>query len=489
MKNSIQKIKTNPIPLAVSRLQARGFRGLCVLFILGLAMNASAQWGLRLPAIISNHAVLQQSADVKLWGWAQSGSMVKISCSWNPTDTVKAEPKKNWTWEAIVKTPKAGGPYQITFISDKQKIVVNDILIGEVWLCSGQSNMEYAFNWEQGVLDAVDEVANSANNELRFFQLAHTYSNFPKENSDGEWKVSSPETTPSMSVAGYFFGKKINETMKVPVGMIASYWGGTCVQAWTPNEVYQQNAALKKLADSTNPVNWAPVEPSVIYNSMLHPLINYKIAGAIWYQGEANTGEPENYGKLFAGMINGWRDAFQSELPFYFVQIAPWNGYGGISAALLREQQESVLKLPKTGMVVVGDLVDDVTNIHPKIKKEVGNRLVNMALKEQYGISNLQPYFPHFAGFTVKKDKANITVTSIGKLSCKDKTINSFQVAGTDKIFYPAKAVIEKNGSITLSSKSVKSPAAVRYCFTNDGMPNLFDVNGLPLIPFRTDKW
>jgi sialate O-acetylesterase len=456
---------------------------------LSLALNASAQWAFRLPAIISNHAVFQQSVDVKLWGWAQSKSTVKISCSWNPTDTVKAEPRKDWTWEAIIKTPKAGGPYTITFISNTQKVVINDILIGEVWLCSGQSNMEYAFNWEQGVLDAGDEVANSANNQLRFFQLSHKYSNFPVENSDGEWKISSPETTPSMSVAGYFFGKRLNQTLKVPVGLIASYWGGSCVQAWTPNEVYQNEPELKKLADKVKPVNWAPAEPTDVYNSMIYPLINYRIAGAIWYQGEANTEFPLDYAQLFSGMIKGWRKAFQNELPFYYVQIAPWKGYWGISAALLREQQESALKLPKTGMVVVGDLVDDITNIHPKIKKEVGMRLVNMALKEQYGINNLQPYFPHFAGFSIKKNKVNITVTSIGKLNCKDKIINSFQLAGEDKVYYPATAVIEKNGSITLTSKSVLSPVAIRYCFTNDGMPNLFDVNGLPLVPFRTDNW
>ena len=453
------------------------------------SMVASAQWGMRLPAILSNHAVLQQAADVKLWGWAQSGNTVKISCSWNPLDTIIAYPAKDWSWNVLVKTPKAGGPYTITFISGTQKIIVNDILIGEVWLCSGQSNMEYAFNWQQGVLDAGDAVANSANSQLRFFQLSHKYNSYPQTDSDGEWKISSPETTPSMSVAGYFFGKKINETMKVPVGLIASYWGGTCVQAWTPKEVYDQNADLKKLAVDTKPVNWAPVEPSVIYNSMLYPLVNYKIAGAIWYQGEANTGEPQNYGKLFEGLITGWRKAFNNDFPFYFVQIAPWNGYWSINAALLREQQETALKLPKTGMIVVGDLVDDITNIHPKIKKEVGNRLVNMALKEQYGIKDLQPYFPHLAGFTVNKSKANITINSIGKLSCKGKSIISFQLAGEDKVFYPSTAVIEKNGSITLTSQLVKTPVAVRYCFTNDGMPNIFDVNGLPLVPFRTDKW
>lgn len=462
--------------------------GIAFLFLF-LSFTVSAQWAFSLPAIISNHAVFQQSTDVKLWGWGQSGSTVKISCSWNPSDTVKVEPRKDWTWEAIVKTPKAGGPYTITFISSSQKVVIEDILIGEVWLCSGQSNMEYAFNWASKPVDVGDAVAQSSNNQLRFFQLAHTYSICPKENSDGEWKVSSPSTTPSMSVVGYFFGQKIHETMKVPVGMIASYWGGSCVQAWTPSEVYQKDSQMKKLAEDTKPVNWAPVEPSVIYNSMLSPLMKYKIAGAIWYQGESNTGEPENYGKLFTGMITGWRNAFKTEFPFYFVQIAPWNGYWKNSAAYLREQQASALSLPKTGMITVGDLVDDIQDIHPRIKKEVGMRLVNMALAEQYGVKGLQPYFPQFKALTILKNKAFVTVSSIGKMNCKDKVIQSFQMAGSDKVFYPAIASIDNEGRIYLISKFVKKPVAVRYCFTSDGMPNLKDVNGLPLMPFRTDNW
>lgn len=456
--------------------------------LLFVSLNVSAQWAFRLPAIISNHAVFQQSADAKLWGWAQSGSTVKIIGSWNNADTVKAEPRKDWTWDATIKTPKAGGPYTITFISSSQKVVIEDILIGEVWLCSGQSNMEYAFNWESKPIDVGDEVANSANNQLRFFQLSHTYSIYPKENSDGEWKVSSPETTPSMSVAGYFFGKKINQTMKVPVGMIASYWGGTNVQSWIPKAVFDNNTELKKLAEDTKAVNWAPTEPSVIYNSMLNPLVNYKIAGTIWYQGEGNTGEPQNYGKLFEGLITGWRKAFNSELPFYFVQIAPWNGYWKNSSAYLREQQESVLSLPKTGMAAVGDLVDNIKDIHPRIKKEVGIRLANLALKEHYGMADIKPYHPKFKSFSVVKNKVNVQFTTTGKLTSKAKLPANFQLAGADNQFYNAIAKIEKDGSVTLTCKEVKVPVNVRYCFTNDAMPDIFDVNGLPLLPFRTDK-
>jgi sialate O-acetylesterase len=452
-----------------------------------ISVGLFSQSNLRLPAILSNHAVFQQSSDVKLWGWAQNTTPVKISCSWNPTDTVYTTPSKDWTWITSVKTPKSGGPYSITFISNNQKISISDILIGEVWLCSGQSNMEFNFTW--GVKDVGDAIAQSTNNELRFFQLSHNFNNYPQTDCQGEWKISNPQTVPTMSVIGYFFGKKINSMTKSPVGLIASYWGGTCVQAWTPGEVFEQNAELKKAAENLKSVSWAPVATSVIYNSMIYPILNYRLAGAIWYQGEGNTEQPQEYGKLFAGLINGWREKFQNEIPFYFVQIAPWNGYGGLSGPLLREQQETALSLPKTGMVVVGDLVDDITNIHPKLKQEVATRLANMALKEQYGFNDLKPYHPRFAKLEILKNKANLTFTTTGKLSCKDKIISGFQLAGSDKVFYPATAILTNKGSITLTSKQVKNPVAVRYCFSSVGEPTLFDVNGLPLIPFRTDKW
>ena len=456
--------------------------------ILCMAMPAKAQPALRLPAIFSDHAVLQQNSEVKLWGWAPCTWPVRISCSWNPNDTVSVMPAKDCTWVVSIKTPEASETsHTITFVSDKQKITINDILIGEVWLCSGQSNMEYSFSW--GTAGAGDDVAQSTNRTIRFFQISHLYNNFPQTNSDGEWKICTPETVNEMSVLGYYLGKRIHEATRRPVGLIASYWGGTCVQAWMPQEVFTGNEELNKVAGNLSPVSWAPVAPSVIYNAMIHPLIPYRIAGTIWYQGEANTEQPQDYGKLFTGLIESWREMFNNDFPFYFVQIAPWNGYGGISAAILREQQESALSLPKTGMIGVGDLVDDITDIHPRMKPAVGNRLADLVLKEQYGMNNLQPYHPRFSNVTINKDKVNISITSTGKLTCKGKEIKHFQIAGEDKVFYPATTVLEKNGTITAASAQVKNPVAVRYCFTNDAMPNLFDVNGLPLLPFRTDKW
>jgi len=463
-------------------------RKIIVLSFLCIALFAGAQPALRLPAIFSDHAVLQQNSEIKIWGWAPSNSPVKISCSWNPKDTVIVIPEKDFSWKATIKTPKASdASYTITFVSGAQKRTINDILIGEVWLCSGQSNMEYNFN--DGPVDVGDAVAKSANNKIRFFQIPHLFNQFPQTNCEGEWKICSPETVKSMSVVGYYLGKRINEATKSPVGLIASYWGGTSVQVWMPGEVFVNNEALKKAANNLTPVNWAPVAPSVLYNAMIFPLVPYRIAGTIWYQGEGNTEKAQDYGQLFMAMIKSWRNVFDNDFPFYFVQIAPWSGYGGLSGAILREQQESALSLPKTGMIGVGDLVDNIKDIHPKMKQAAGNRLADLVLKEQYGVNNLQPYHPRFSNFKIDNNKVNISVTSVGKLTYKDKEIKNFQLAGEDKTFYPATAILEKNGSITLTSKQVKNPVAVRYCFTNDAMPNLFDTNGLPLLPFRTDKW
>lgn len=459
---------------------------LIFIFVVFLPCLMYAQLGLRLPAILSNHAVMQANTNEKLWGWATCTIPVKIVCSWNPIDTISVMPKKDYSWETTVKTPKAGGPYSITFFSAKQQITINDLLMGDVWLCSGQSNMQFNYTW--GDLDAGNVLKTCKNNFIRFFQVKAGFNDYPSMDCKGEWKVCDSTSMKNFSLIGYFFGKNLNKYLNKPIGLIGSYWGGTCVQSWTPQQVFK-DTTLRRMANDISPVSWAPMASSVLYNAMIYPIVNYSIAGTIWYQGENNTERPLYYGDLFKALITSWRKAFQIKFPFYFVQIGPWNGYNGLSGALLREQQATALTLPKTGMITIGDLINDTTNIHPKLKKAVANRLSNLVLKEIYGDSTLQPYQPHFASMIIDKDKAIISIVSIGKLTVKGKTIKSFQIAGSNKIFYNAIAKIEKNGSIVVSSPYVKNPEAVRYCFTNAAVPNLFDTNGLPLIPFRTDRW
>jgi sialate O-acetylesterase len=457
-----------------------------VLLLLVAVLKGNAQLPLRLPSIISNHAVLQQASEVKLWGWGPGSFKLCIVCSWQPIDTIAVQIGADCMWESLVKTPKAGGPYNIQFLCGKQKLTVTDIVIGEVWLCSGQSNMEFNFHW--GVSDAGDALQTCDNREIRFFQVTQSYDKYPQSDCRGEWKVCQATSAADFSAVGYFFGRSLNDKLNVPVGLIGSYWGGTCVQAWMPRTIFDKDSALMPLTRNIEPYGWAAKGSSLLFNTMINPLTPYRLAGVIWYQGEANVAsESTTYGKLFSALIKSWRLEFDNNFPFYYVQIAPWKGYLGINGALLREQQEKVLKIPKTGIVAVGDLVNDVTDIHPKAKKAVGNRLADLALKEQYGFSKLQPYFPRFHQSVFDKNSAIIKVSSVGKLHVGKNGIKNFQIAGPDRIFFPATAVLAKNGDIRLTAMQVSKAVAVRYCFTNDAVPDLFDVNGLPLLPFRTD--
>ena len=463
-------------------------RTLIVSFLLLIAVFSNGQLPLRLPSILGNHAVLQQNSKVKVWGWGPGSMQVAIVCSWNSHDTIFAAIGADCDWETTINTPKTGGTHSIEFVCGKQKITIEDIVLGEVWLCSGQSNMEFNMNW--GITDAGSTLENCDNNQIRFFQVKQSYNRYPQTNCEGEWKISDKKTMPTFSSVGYFFGRRLNDQLKAPVGLIGSYWGGTCIQTWMPKEAFDKNPDLQKTKDNIEAYGWAPKGACLLYNAMIYPITKYRIAGTIWYQGEANVATEYNeYSRLFTGMIEGWREAFDNNFPLYFVQIAPCNYYDGIKSAYLREQQELTLQVPNTGMVSVADLVDDVSNIHPGKKRAVGERLSNLALKEQYGYTELQPYSPHFNQMTIKADKVLVSVISNGKLSCKEEQIKNFQLAGSDQQFHPASAIIKKDGAIQLSSPEVKNPVAVRYCFTNEATSNLFDVNNLPLLPFRTDKW
>lgn len=441
-----------------------------------------------LPSIISDHAVMQRGANVKLWGWCPSVWDLKIVCSWNPQDTIHVTSDKYKYWETFVDTPKEEGPYTIRFYGWENKLCaeVTDILMGETWLCSGQSNMEYCFKWR--VDDLEDRSTYFNNQKIRLFKVAKSSSRYPVERIQGKWEVVSEEAVEDFSVVGYCFGKKINDALGgVPVGLIGSYWGGTAIEPWMDEFTLRHENLIEK-TEALQP-SWAPTANSSLYNAMIHPIINYTIAGVIWYQGEANNERAADYGVMFDAMIRGWRNAFHRYLPFYFVQIAPCNGYADKNAAYLREQQADVAAtLRNTGMVVVADLVNDVTDIHPSLKRQVGERLASLALKETYHHEDLQPYSPQLSSFEVEGNKVLVTTTAIGKLECRDKHIDHFEVVDAEGRLHPAEAVICKDGRIRVSTPRVKHPVGVRYCFSNAAMPDLFDVNGLPLAPFRTDR-
>lgn len=453
---------------------------------LALALSILAHADVRLPAILGSHMVLQQNTEVKLWGWSDAGEKIKVNVSWDTT-TYATTGTSNAQWSLAVKTPAAGGPHKIT-ISGQNTLVLEDVLIGEVWLCSGQSNMEMNVGW--GLTAYAEDVANATSKSIRFFHIPRTSAAYPQDDLKAHWVVCSPEEMKRFSAAGYFFGKKIHENLAVPVGLINASWGGTPAEVWTPAAEVENDTLLSAAAKKLKPSEWWPISPGAAYNGMIHPIVNYSLAGALWYQGESNVGQAATYTSLLTALINAWRRRWQQNFPFYFVQIAPYAGYGNSSSsAFLREAQTRVLALPGTGMIVTTDLVDDINDIHPKLKKEVGFRLANLALANIYGKKGIAYQTPMYKSMRLEKDKIRITFNGADKgLVSKGGTPNGFYIAGEDRNFVPASARIEGN-TVVVWSKSVKRPVAVRFAFTNAAQPNLFSSEGLPVNGFRTDDW
>ncbi len=454
-----------------------------IVFLFLLIINFRLDAEVRLPAILGSHMVLQQKSDVNLWGWCAPSEKIFVKTSW---DTIRytTTGTSGAKWSLKIKTPEAGGPFTITI---NEKSVLEDVMVGEVWVCSGQSNMEWSGS--QKLKQSLDEAPNANNQKIRFFYVPKSTADCPQEDIKSSWKVCTPEEMLHFSAIGYFFGKKLQNNLNVPVGLINSNWGGTPAEVWTPKEVIEQDPALKDASLKLQPSAGWPITPGANYFAMISPLTKFKIAGAIWYQGESNTQNYKTYSRLMTKMIGSWRDAWGFVFPFYFVQIAPF-AYGSYNVgALIREQQTACLSIAKTGMVVVHDLVDDVTNIHPVKKIEVATRLANLALADTYGVKNLLYKYPMYRGMIIEKYRIRILFDNLSNgLMSTDKDLNEFYIAGSDQKFLFASARIEGN-TVIVWNKAVKDPVAVRFGFSNTSIPNLFSKDGMPVNMFRTDNW
>ncbi len=435
-----------------------------------------------LPSVISDHMVLQQNQTVKIWGWGSPLENIVVTPSWDNSES-KTIVNNHAYWELQLKTPSASGPYTIT-IKGHNTIVVNDILIGEVWLCSGQSNMEWRTS--AGINNGADEKKLATNSQIRFFTVDKRASLHQQIDVIGKWVVCTPETMYDFSAIGYFFGKKLNEKLKIPVGMINSSWGGTPAEIWYDADDLAKDDFLvegaKKLAD----VPWGPNEPGITYNAMIAPLTSYKIAGALWYQGEGNTGLDKYYTQTLSALIKSWRRVWNSEFPFYYVQIAPYK-YGTPLVGVKIQNAQRLVNEPNSGMVVIND-IGDTTDIHPKNKIEVAYRLANMALGKHYGIAGIPFSGPLYKDMKIEKNRIRIFFDHAENgLKTNDKSLSYFEIAGNDNVFYPALAVIEKN-TIVVASKNVKEPLFVRFAWSNTAVPSLFNAEGLPASCFTTEK-
>ena len=457
---------------------------IALLFLLAASGRTSFA-AVRLPAVIGDSMVLQQQSSAKLWGWCEPAEMIYVTTSWNNrTDSVRGSRDGNWLLS--IPTPAAGGPYTIR-IKASNSIELKGILIGEVWVCSGQSNMEMSESW--GLPDVRSEFPNAANPIIRLFHIPKTTALYPQEDCKATWVGCDSNQLKSFSAAAYFFGKKLSERLHVPVGLIEAAWGGTAAEVWTPASYVDSDADLRKAADSLEPAAWWPHVPGYCYNGMIAPVTNYNVAGFLWYQGESNCNTAGTYAHLLDTMILAWRKAWGAPLPFYEVQIAPFAYEHRENAALLREQQAAAARLPHTGMIVISDLVTDTTNIHPKNKHEVGYRLAAWALADTYHQKDVVYKSPSFERFETQGDKIIIHIAdATGGLQLSGPRVKALYIAGEDKVFYPAELTIDRDRLIVYS-KQVKRPMAVRYQYTNAGIGNIVGRSGLPLGPFRTDEW
>jgi sialate O-acetylesterase len=341
-----------------------------------------------------------------------------------------------------------------------------------------------------GLKQSVDEMPNANNPNIRLFQVRRTTALYPQDDLRGGWVVCNPQDMQRFSAVGYFFGKELQQQLKVPVGLINASWGGTPAEVWTPSDVVRADTILKEAASKQKQSSGWPVLPGYTYNAMIAPLIQFPIAGAIWYQGESNVGTWSGYQELLTSLIGSWRTAWQRNFPFYFVQIAPFAKYGNQNVgALLREAQTRVLSYPNTGMVVTSDLVNNVNDIHPQLKKEVALRLANYALATTYGKTGISYKSPLYKSMKIEKDKIRIYFDNAEQgLISKDGAATEFYIAGGDQQFLPAQARIDGN-TVVVWNATLKNPVAVRFGFSNAAMPNLFGKDGLPVNLFRTDDW
>jgi len=483
-----------------------------VLAALGSATESRAE--LKLHTLFADHMVLQADFNCPIWGTADAGEEVSVSIG-GQKKTAKADADGKWSLK--LDPLKAGGPHEMT-VAGKTSVTVKDVLVGEVWVCSGQSNMEWVVS-NSNNFDEEKAAANFPN--IRHFLVKKNPQDTPIATLSGDWKLTTPETVGGFTAVGYFFGRELHQKLNVPVGLIHTSWGGTAAELWTSKPVLEGNPVLKPIVEGftkrmesyekqlaghkealekanaeNKPAPKAPnkpMAPSCLYNGMIAPVLPYGIKGAIWYQGESNAGGAKQYQTLFPEMIKNWRkDWGQGDFPFGFVQLANYQARKEQPAdsnwAELREAQTMTLSLPKTGMAVIID-IGDAKDIHPRNKQDVGKRLALWAQSQVYG-KELVYSSPLYESMKVEGGKVRVKFKHAGTgLEAKGEKLTGFSIAGEDKKFVWADAKLDGFDSVIVSSDKVTAPVAVRYAWADNPECNLYNKEGLPASPFRTDDW
>jgi len=482
----------------------RGRKAICAATALSVCISLQAK--VTLPSFISDNMVLQQQTEVKLWGWTDSGKAVKVTTGWDGK-SVSASPDKSGKWMVSVPTPEASlTPWEISF-SDGESLSIKNVLIGEVWFCSGQSNMDmvvrgYSGQPTEGGVDAI--LAANPARPIRICTIKKNYSTEPVETSEGSWQENDPQTVAKTSATAYFFADCLQSALGIPVGILITCRGGSTIETWIDRETIEKGFAdefdlsyLDRPWDPAGKIKGADHRlPCMLYNGQVHPLEPFTFKGMIWYQGEANRTRPEQYLRLMQAYAAMMREKFQNPgAPYYFVQIAPYiyssdgdNTF--ISGYMYEAQQKAAETIPNSAMACTVD-VGAANVIHPPKKREVGRRLAMLALARDYGVNVIDPYSPTFQKVEFADGKALVTfkMGTMG-LSPMNVDLEGFEVSGADKVFHPAKARVGKDRkTIRVWSDEVSEPVAVRYCWRDYAEGTVYNNYGIPVAPFRTDDW
>ena len=442
----------------------------CIVVVSLLVVSSSlsqAQADVTLPKVIASHMVLQRDRPLPIWGWAASGEEVTVKLD---EATATAKPNTHGKWKVVLPARKADGKAHRMTVSGKNKIELDDILIGDVWVGSGQSNMEMGIT----MCDKAKEEAPVANYpKIRLLLVPKVQAGQPAKDVNADWVQCSPKTIVAggwggFSAALFYFGQRLHKDLDVPVGLIDSSWGGSPIEPWT---VSGKNGGG-------------------MYNGMIAPIKPFAIRGAIWYQGESNMGNGLAYAGKMKALIEGWRKVWGYDFPFYFVQLAPFSGYGPGSLPWLWEAQAASLKIPGTGMAVTTDIVHNIGDIHPKNKFDVGNRLALWALAKEYGKTDLVYSGPLYKAMKVEGSKVQLSFAHTGGgLKSRDgKALSEFEVAAADGKFVPAEATIDGD-TVVVQAREVATPAQARFGWRNAANSNLVNKEGLPASPFQTNGW
>lgn len=454
------------------------------ILLLLLGFQSPQATGVTAAFPFTDHAVLQRDRPIPVWGRADTDGAIRVSLAGQTIDTVSIDGR----WMVTFKPMPAGGPHRLTIQADRP-LSFEDILIGEVWVASGQSNMEWRMH---STLDAAAEMADMTPRDIRYLHMPVRIAAEPQDTASTEgWMRLDPESARDMSAVAWYFASMLRDSMKVPVGIIQSFRGATRIESWIPPKhirADEDHAAMAARADQPHHI------PAALYNAMIHPITPIPAQGVIWYQGESNAIRAVQYTRLMRTLVYSWREAWNDpDLDFLYVQLANFNAkqVNPVEAQAwpeLRESQRMASTLHKTGMAVAAD-VGEADDIHPRDKKTVGHRLARIALKQTYGRSQIVHSGPVFAGFEPRGHEVVVRFEeTAGGLVLRDAPRSGFAVAGADRVFHWATARVEGN-TIVLHSPAVQDAVAVRYAWADNPFITLYNTAGLPASPFRSDAW